>query len=38
MSWSKLGSNSLGILSSIKKNKETKNWLNNDDIEFKMVA
>ncbi len=38
MSWSKLGSNSLGILTSIKKNKETKSWLNNADIEFKIVA
>ncbi len=38
MSWSKLGSNSLGILTSIKKNKETRSWLNNADIEFKIVA
>ncbi len=38
MSWSKIGSNSLGVLTAIKRNKETKKWLNNDDIEFKMVA
>jgi len=38
MSWSKKGSNSLGVLTAIKQNKETNNWLNKKEIEFRIAA
>lgn len=34
MSWSKTGSNSLGVLTATKKNNETKNWIENGEIKF----
>jgi len=37
MAWSKTGSNSLGILNAIKRNKEMNNWLNKNEILFKIV-
>jgi len=38
MSWSKTGSSSLGILTAVKRNKEKNNWLNKNEILFKIVA
>ena len=38
MAWSKVGSNSLGIITAVKQNKEINNWLHKSKIKFKMVA
>ena len=38
MSWSKSGSIALASITALKRNSETKNWLENQKIEFKLAA
>ena len=38
MSWSKEGSVALATITSLKRNKEYKQWFEKKEIEFKMVA
>jgi hypothetical protein len=38
MSWSKPGSVALASLTALKRNRETKNWFDNQSLDFKLVA
>ncbi len=38
MSWSKPGSVALASLTALKRNRETENWLENQKLDFKLVA